>query len=121
MMRKPAIVVVLLCACMTAAGTPLVGGQVVTIRVSPVMARQPASLSIVTTVEPDARNRTLEITAQSAGYATSSQMQLDGLSAQRVWDTLFRDVPQGDYDVTATVIGTDGRRATASRVVVIMP
>jgi hypothetical protein len=68
MMRKPAIVVVLLCACMTVAGTPLTGGQVVTIRVSPVMARQPASLKIVATVEPDERNRTREITAQSARY-----------------------------------------------------
>jgi hypothetical protein len=121
MMRKPAIVVVLLCACMMTTGTPLTGGQVVTIRVSPVMARQPASLRIVATIEPDDGNRALEITAQSAGFATSSQMQLDGRNAQRVWETLFRDVPQGDYDVSATVIGVGGRRATASRVVVIMP
>ena len=120
MTRKPAIVFVVLCACMTA-GTPLPGGQVVTIRVSPAMARQPASIKIIATVEPDSRNRTLEITAQSARYATGSQMQLDGLQAQRVWEIQFRDVPQGDYDVVATVIGTGGRRATASRVVVVMP
>ena len=121
MMRKPAIVVVLLCACMTATGTPLTGSQVVSIRVSPAMVRQPASITIIATVEPDERNRTLEITAESTGYATSSQTQLDGVRAQRVWDTQFRDVPRGDYNVVATVIGTDGRRATASRVVVIMP
>ena len=121
MMRKPAIVVVLLCVCMTGAGAPLTGGQVVTVRVSPMMARQPASLRIVAMVEPDERNRTLEISAQSAGYATGSQMQLDGLQAKRMWETEFRDVPQGSYDVIATVIGTGGRRATASRVVVIMP
>jgi hypothetical protein len=35
-------------------------------------------------------------------------------------ETEFRDIPQGNYDVTATVIGTGGRRATASRVVVVM-
>lgn len=119
-MRKPAIVFVLLCACMTL-GTPLPGAQVVTIRVSPAMARQPASIKIIATVEPDSRNRTLEISAESAGYATARQMQLEGANAQRVFETELRDIPQGDYDVVATVIGTAGRRATASRVVVVMP
>src|SRR5262245_32487893 len=121
MMRKPAIVVVLLCACMTAIGSSLTGGQLVTIRVTPAMARQPASVRIVATVEPDERNRTLAITFESAGYTTASEMQLDGANARRVWETQIRDVPHGDYNVTATVTGTDGRRARASRVVVIMP
>jgi hypothetical protein len=120
-MRKPGIVVVLLCACMAAAETPLTGGQILNIRVSPSVARQPASLKIVAMIEPDERNRTLEIKAESAGYATASRMQLDGLKAHRLWETEFRDVPHGTYDVTATVIGTEGRRATASRVVVFMP
>ena len=121
MMRRPAVVIVLLCACVSAAGTPLAGEQVVTIRVSPVMGREPASIKITAIVEPDERNRLLAIAAVSAGYATSHQMQLEGIDAPRVWDTEFRDVPQGDYDVIATVIGTGGRRATASRVVVVMP
>ena len=120
-MRRPAIVVVLLCACVSAAGTSLAGGQAVAIRVSPAMARQPASIRIIATVEPDPRNRTLAISVESARYATASQMQLEGANAQRVFETEFRDIPQGDYDVIATVIGTGGRRATASRVVVIMP
>jgi hypothetical protein len=120
MMRRPAVVVVLLCACVSATGTPLAGGQAVTIRVSPAMVRQPAAIRIVTTIEPDERNRTLAITAASAGYSTASQMQLEGIDAPRVWETEFRDIPQGNYDVTATVIGTGGRRATASRVVVVM-
>jgi hypothetical protein len=47
-------------------------------------------------------------------------MQLEGINAARVLETEFRDIPQGNYDVTATVIGTGGRRATASRVVVVM-
>src|SRR5262245_3135825 len=120
MMRRPAIVVVLLCVCISAAGTPLAGDQAVAIRVLPVMARQPASIKIIATVEPDQRNRTLAISAESAGYATTSEVQLEGLNAKRIFETEFRDIPQGDYDVTATVIGTDGRKATASRVVVVM-
>ena len=97
------------------------GGQTLTIRVSPAMAREPASLRMSAVVEPDERNRMLEIKAESAGYATGSQMQLDGLRAQRSWETEFRDVPHGTYEVTATVIGSDGQRATALRVVVITP
>jgi hypothetical protein len=120
MMRRPAAVVVLLGVCVSAIGTPLAGGQAVTIRVSPVMVRQPASIRITATVEPDERNRTLAISAESAGYTTAHQMQLEGINAARVWETEFRDIPQGNYDVTATVIGTGGRRATASRVVVVM-
>ena len=85
------------------------------------MAREPASLRISAMVEPDERNRTLEIRAESAGYATGSRMQLDGLRAQRFWETEFRDVPHGTYEVTATVIGIEGRRAAALRVVVITP
>lgn len=102
-----------------AAETSLTGGQTLTIRVAPAMARDPASLRISAVVEPDERNRMLEIKAESAGYATGSQMQLDGLRAQRLWETEFRDVPHGTYEVTATVIGSEGRRATALRVVVI--
>jgi hypothetical protein len=120
MMRRPALVVALLCACVSAAGTPVTGGQAVTIRVTPVMVRQPASIRITATIEPDDRNRTLAIAAESAGYATGHQIQLEGINAPRVLETEFRDIPQGNYDVTATVIGTGGRRATASRVVVVM-
>ena len=119
-MRRAAVVVVLLSACLSATGTPLAGGQAVSIRVSPVMARQPASIRIVTTVERDERNRELAITAEAAEYATTSEMQLEGVNAQRVSTTEFRDIPEGKYDVTATVIGTGGRRATASSVVVVM-
>jgi hypothetical protein len=106
---------------MAAAETLVTGGQILSIRVSPAMARQPAVVRIVAMVEPDARNRLLEFRVESAGYASASRMQLDGRNAQRQWETELRDVPHGTYDVTATVIGADGPRATASRVLVIMP
>ena len=66
-MRKPGLGMALRCACMAAAETSLTGGQTLTIRVSPAMAREPASLRISAVVEPDERNRTLEIKAESAG------------------------------------------------------
>jgi len=120
MIRRRAIVVALLGACISAAGTPLAGGQAITVRVSPVMMRQPASIRITATVEPDERNRTLAISAESVGYATAHQIQLEGINAPRVLETEFRDIPQGNYDVTATVVGTGRRRVTASRIVIVM-
>jgi hypothetical protein len=120
-MRQSAVVGVLLCACMAGAETRLAGGQILNIRVSPAMAREPAVVTIVAMVEPDERNRVLEFKVESAGYETASRMQLDGLKARRMWETQLRDVPHGTYEVTATVIGAEGPRATASRVMVIMP
>ena len=120
-MRRLVVVGVLLFACLAGTETRLTGGQILNIRVSPAMAREPAAVKIVAMVEPDERNRVLEFKVESAGYATASRMELDGLKARRTWETELRDVPHGTYEVTATVIGAEGPRATASRVMVIVP
>ena len=118
---RPAITAVLVCSSIAAATAALSADPMLTLRVSPTMAREPASLKIVAIVPADDRNRGLEIIAESAGYTRSSHIQLDGSDAQRVWDIEFRDVPHGNYDVIGVLTGTDGRRAIVSRVVVVMP
>ena len=118
-MWRPVLTAVLLCV---ATGTPRLNADpLLTLRVSPTIAREPASLKIVAIVPTDDRNRGLEIIAQSEGYVRRSHIQLDGRDAQRVWDIEFRGVPQGDYDVIGVLTGTDGRRAIVTRVVVIIP
>jgi hypothetical protein len=112
---------VLLCSCVATVRPALSADPILTLHVSPTMAREPASLKIVAIVAADDRNRGLEIIADSKGYMRSSHIQLDGRDAQRVWDVEFRDVPQGNYDIIGVLSGTDGRRATVSRVVVVMP
>jgi hypothetical protein len=119
-MRR-ALITALLCSCVAAAKPALNADAILTLRVSPTMAREPASLKIVAVVAADDRNRGLEIIAESNGYMRSSHIQLDGRDAQRAWDVEFRDVPKGNYDVVGILTGTDGRRATVSRLVVIMP
>jgi hypothetical protein len=118
---RPALMAVLLSSCIAAATTALNADPILTLRVWPTMAREPASLKIVAIVPADDRNRGLEIIAESEGYMRSSNIQLDGRDAQHVWDIEFRDVPRGKYDVIGVLTGTDGRRATVSRIVVIMP
>jgi hypothetical protein len=120
-MRRTALTAVFLCSCAAAATPRLHANPVLTLRVSPTIAREPASLKIVAIVPADDRNRGLEIIAHSEGYERSSHIQLDGRQAQRVWDVEFRDVPRGDYNVIGILTGSEGRRATVMRVVVVMP
>jgi hypothetical protein len=119
-MGKPATTALFLCGCLVGAVLPLDGGQPLTVRVSPAIAAEPAVLKVVAVVEADDRNRALEITAESDGYLRSSQIQLEGHDTRRVWDFEFRDVPRGDYQVTAILTGTGGRRAAVTRVVMVL-
>ena len=115
------LITALLWSCVAAAKPALSADPILTLHVSPTMAREPASLKIIAIVPADERNRGLEVVAESAGYIRSSHIQLDGRDAQRVWDIEFRDVPKGNYDVIGVLTGADGRRATVSRLVVVMP
>ena len=116
-MRR-ALITALLCSSVAAVPPPLSADPILTLRVSPTMAREPG---LSPSLPPTTGIRGLEITAESNGYMRSSHIQLDGRDAQRVWDIEFRDVPKGNYDVVGILTGTDGRRATVSRLVVIMP
>jgi len=119
-MHTPATTTFLLYACLIATVVTLDGSQALSVRVTPAVTREPAALKIQAVVEADDRNRSLEVVAQSDGYIRSSQIQLDGRDAQRVWQIEFRDVPHGNYEVTATLMGSEGRRATVSKVVTVL-
>ena len=120
-MHTPASTTLFLGVCFTAAAAVTLGGsQALTVRVTPAVTREPAALRIQAIVETDDRNRSLQIVARSAGYMRSSEIQLDGRDAQRVWEIEFRDVPRGNYEVTATLMGSEGRRATVSKVVTVL-
>lgn len=119
-MHKPATTTLLLYICLAATVVTLDGSQALTVRVTPAMSREPAALKIQAFIEADDRNRSLEIVARSSGYMRSSQIQIDGRDAQRAWEIEFRDVPHGNYEVTATLMGNEGRRATVSKVVTVL-
>ena len=118
-MRRTALLVALLFV--VAAAPRVKADAILTLRVTPAIAREPASLKIVAIIPADDRNCGLDIVVHSDGYERSSHIQLDGREAQRVWNLEFRDVPRGDYNVIGTLTGSEGRRATVMRVVVVMP
>jgi hypothetical protein len=100
------------CVCGVAVMTTTVVGakEPLSMRVSPAMSFAPANLVIRTRLEPDADNRAMEIVAESGEFYRSSAIQLDGERAPRTATFEFRSVPQGEYDVRAVVIGTDGQQ-----------
>jgi hypothetical protein len=96
--------------------TTVVGAkEPLSMRVSPVMAFAPANLMIQTRLEPDANNGAIEVVAESSEFYRSSVIQLEGDRAPRTTTFEFRSVPEGRYEVTAVLIGTDGRQRALVR------
>lgn len=96
-------VIVLTATAVTGAKEPL------SIRVSPAFSFAPANLVIETSVEPDADNRSMEVIADSPEFYRSSTIALEGDRAPKTTRFDFRSLPPGDYEVTASLIGADGR------------
>ena len=81
----------------------------------------PGFLTVQASVETDADNRLLQVVAESPDFYRSSQIQLDGANAPRVKVIEFRNLPTGLYQVTGTLIGTQGPRATVLRIANVAP
>jgi len=96
-------------------------GDMLSMRVTPVVAYAPAALEVQAVVAADAENRALEIEVESADYYRSSAIELDGAHAPRVSVFEFREVPPGTYRVLARLHGSTGDRATAVRAVKVVP
>jgi hypothetical protein len=85
------------------------------IQVSPAISLAPANLVIRARLEPDADNRAMEVVVESGEFYRSSAIQLDGDRAPRTTTFEFRNVPPGEYEVSALVIGTDGQQRALER------
>jgi hypothetical protein len=90
-------------------------GDPVSIRVNPTVSVAPTVLAIRVSVVPQPENRALEIVVDSEDFYRSSRVELDGDRAPIVNTLHIGSVPAGDYEVTATVIGSDGKRGSKAR------
>jgi hypothetical protein len=84
------------------------------VRVLPAFALGPADVIVETIVEPDARNREVEIMLDSSNYASSSTVALEGDQSPRVREIRFRQLPAGAYEVSATLVQDQGIRSTVA-------
>ena len=90
-------------------------GEMMTVTVSPAVAFAPATLIVRAKIEADARNRTVEIVAESPNFYRSSEIQLEGDQAPRTNTIEFRSVPSGTYEVKATLRDSTGEVRASAR------
>ena len=95
------------------------GGKLA-LKVTPAVAMAPAYVVATVTVERDVENRQLEVAAESETFFRSSLITLDGERAPRTNQITWRDMPGGEYAVTAVLHGSGGQRAIAQRSVVVI-
>ena len=95
--------------------TLVAAGDPVSIRVTPAVAVAPTNLAISVNVLPQADNRALEIIVDSGDFYRLSRVQLEGDRAPLVNTMKVGGVPAGEYEVTATVFGANGRRGSVAR------
>jgi hypothetical protein len=80
-------------------------GARMTVRVSPAVSFAPGRVVVRATIESNEANRALQVTADSADYYTSSTVHLDGERAARTTVVQLRNLPRGEYRVTANLLG----------------
>jgi hypothetical protein len=89
--------------------TPMGAGERITLKVSPAVAFAPANLVVRATILADVENRAVRIVAESDDFYRSSEVQLEGDKAARTNTFEFRSLPSGIYQVSANLIGANGR------------
>jgi len=103
--RKSAVVLLLSVAVSLFAATPTVSVQAnefIQLMVSPTLTEN-NDLFVQVLVAREADNQLMRITAESAGYYSSSEVELEGEYSPRVRSIRFRAVPSGWYEITGTV------------------
>lgn len=82
---------------------------------SPVVAFAGADMRIVVRVQPDAGNRRLQLSVDAPTFYASTERQLDGIDGARAHSFNLSELPAGDYQIIATLEGSDGLRSRVTR------
>jgi hypothetical protein len=82
---------------------------------SPVVAFAGADIRVVVRVQPEAGNRRLQLSVDAPTFYASTERQLDGVDGARAHSFNVKDLPAGDYQIIATLEGSDGIRSRVTR------
>ena len=85
------------------------------IEVTPRISQAPAQVRIRAVVTPNAENRGLRVVADSGEFFRSSYMPLDGAGAAPITDTSFKNLPGGEYEVSVTLVDSQGHATIVDR------
>ena len=76
---------------------------------------EPATVQITIAVQPDAVNRALRVEAESEHMFRSSEITLSGAGEKRIHTLEFKNLPAGDYTLSAQVYSSSEMRAVATQ------
>ena len=102
-------------AALMVVSAPLGAGERLVLKVSPAVSFAPANLVVRATIEADAANRGVQVSAESVDFYRSSEIELDGENAPRTNTFEFRSLPPGVYEVRVNLLGGDGRTRASVR------
>ena len=123
--RRLAVVLILFLAVPILSVPPVVtvlhAADFLELHVSPILSDR-GDMLVQVLVTRDAENQWMKITAESEGYYSSSEMELEGEYSPRVRVVRFRSVPAGEYEVTGTVYSRGSKvRGSARKSVLVFP
>jgi len=85
------------------------------IEVTPRISQAPAQVRIRAIVTPSAENRGLRVVADSGEFFRSSYLPLEGADAAPITDTSFKNLPGGEYEVSVTLVDSQGHATNVDR------
>jgi hypothetical protein len=91
----------------------------VEIRLSGRFFTEPATVQMIIAVEPDAENRTLRVEADGDNMFCSTEVQLAGDKAQRLYTIQFKNLAAGDYTLRAQVLSNSEVRSQATQEILV--
>jgi hypothetical protein len=91
-----------------------------TMKVRPRAAVAPALIRVEVRIAANPANRRLRVVAESLDFSRSSEIQVDGAAGPPLRTFNYPDVPGGNYEVSATLIGATGTRAVATQQVQVV-
>jgi hypothetical protein len=70
-------------------------------------------------IEPNAENRALLIAADSGSFFRSSYVPISGIDAATVTETMLKNLPGGDYEISVVLEDAQGKQTVERRTVTV--
>src|SRR5262245_322457 len=114
------VILVGVCLWGLTSGKGIGGHELLRAQVSPRIAPAPGYVRVPAFVDASDDNRGLEVIAQSEDFVRSSTIELNGAAAPRLNVFDFPNLPAGEYEVRAALLGRNGVRATTTQTVLVV-
>lgn len=116
---RPRFAAVAATAWLVAASSPS-ASEKLSLKVTPNVSSAPSTVLVRAFITLDADNRWLRIEADSGAFLRSSDIQLEGDKAPLVTELSLKNLPGGEYTVSAVLRDSLGRQTIVRRSVLVL-